>query len=101
MMFRKVPNKREFLAKAFERIGVLGLIEQTIARRRPGLMVLTYHRIAETGSGPVLQAGHLGNPRVLSRPGRVAFQKCASHEPRRAESIRSSRVHPGASPRCS
>ena len=52
MMFRGIPNKREFLARAFGRLGVLGLLEQTIARRRPGLVVLTYHRIAEPGDGP-------------------------------------------------
>ena len=47
MMFRGIPNKREFLARAFERLGVLTLLERTIARGRPGLVVLTYHRIAE------------------------------------------------------
>ena len=49
MIFRAIPNKREFLARAFGRLGLLGLLEQTIARRRPGLVVLTYHRIAEPG----------------------------------------------------
>ena len=47
MVFRAIPNKREFLARAFGRLGLLGLLEQTFARRRPGLVVLTYHRIAE------------------------------------------------------
>jgi peptidoglycan/xylan/chitin deacetylase (PgdA/CDA1 family) len=49
MLFRRIPNKREFLARAFGQAGVLVLLEQTIARRRPGLIVLTYHRIAEPG----------------------------------------------------
>ena len=48
-MFGGIPNKREFLARAFERLGVLRLLERTIVRRRPGLVVLTYHRIAEPG----------------------------------------------------
>ncbi len=60
MLFRVIPNKREFLARAFGRLGVLGLLEQTIARRRPGLVVLTYHRIAEPGADlfydPVISA---------------------------------------------
>lgn len=47
MIFRRIPNKREFLARAFGQAGVLDLLEQTIARRRPRLVVLTYHRIAE------------------------------------------------------
>jgi peptidoglycan/xylan/chitin deacetylase (PgdA/CDA1 family) len=59
-MFRIIPNKREFLARAFGRLGVLGLLEQTIARWRPGLVVLTYHRIAEPGANlfydPVISA---------------------------------------------
>jgi peptidoglycan/xylan/chitin deacetylase (PgdA/CDA1 family) len=49
MIFRAIPNKREFLARAFGRLGLLGLLEQTIARRRSGLVVLTYHRIVEPG----------------------------------------------------
>jgi peptidoglycan/xylan/chitin deacetylase (PgdA/CDA1 family) len=60
MMFRVIPNKREFLARASGRLGVLGLLEQTIARWRPGLVVLTYHRIAEPGADlfydPVISA---------------------------------------------
>lgn len=46
-MLGGIPNKREFLAGAFERLGVLRFLERTIARGRPGLIVLTYHRIAE------------------------------------------------------
>jgi peptidoglycan/xylan/chitin deacetylase (PgdA/CDA1 family) len=60
MLFRVIPKKREFLARAFGRLGVLGLLEQTIVRRRPGLVVLTYHRIAEPGADlfydPVISA---------------------------------------------
>ena len=60
MLFRVIPNKREFLARAFGQLGLLGLLEQTIARRRPGLVVLTYHRIAEPGADlfydPVISA---------------------------------------------
>jgi peptidoglycan/xylan/chitin deacetylase (PgdA/CDA1 family) len=52
MIFRHIPNKREFLARAFGQAGVLDLLEQTIARRRPGLIVLTYHRIAEIEMDP-------------------------------------------------
>jgi len=47
MIFRSIPNKREFLARAFEQVGVLRLLERITAQRRPGLTVLTYHRIAE------------------------------------------------------
>ncbi len=60
MLFRVIPNKREYLARAFGRLGVLRLLEQTIARRRPGLVVLTYHRIAKPGADlfydPVISA---------------------------------------------
>ena len=58
-MLRGIPNKREFLATAFGQLGLLGLLERIIARR-PGLVVLTYHRIAESGAGlfydPVISA---------------------------------------------
>ena len=59
-MFGRIPNKRAFLAGAFEQLGVLKLLERTIARGRPGLIVLTYHRIAEPGTDqyydPVISA---------------------------------------------
>ena len=68
MIFRTIPNKREFLARAFGKLGVLDLLEQTIARRRPGLVVLTYHRIAEPEIdmfySPVISA----TPESLRRP---------------------------------
>ena len=59
-MFGSIPNKREFAARAFRQLGILTLLEQTIASRRPGLIVLTYHRIAEPGADlfydPVISA---------------------------------------------
>jgi peptidoglycan/xylan/chitin deacetylase (PgdA/CDA1 family) len=51
-LFHGIPNKREFLARAFGRLGVLGLLERAVAAWRPGLVVLTYHRIAEPGAEP-------------------------------------------------
>jgi peptidoglycan/xylan/chitin deacetylase (PgdA/CDA1 family) len=45
-------NKREFLARAFGRLGLLGLLERVAASMRPALVVLTYHRIAEPGADP-------------------------------------------------
>jgi peptidoglycan/xylan/chitin deacetylase (PgdA/CDA1 family) len=60
MLLRVIPNKREFLARAFGRLGVLALLEQTIARHQPGLIVFTYHRVAEPGADlfydPVISA---------------------------------------------
>ena len=47
-LFRCIPNKREFLARALGRMGVLGLLERAAATWRPALVVLTYHRIAES-----------------------------------------------------
>ena len=51
-ILRRIPNKREFLARVFGRLGLLGLLERTAAAARPGLVVLTYHRIAEPGADP-------------------------------------------------
>jgi peptidoglycan/xylan/chitin deacetylase (PgdA/CDA1 family) len=51
-LFHSIPNKREFLARAFGRLGILGLMERVSATWRPELVVLTYHRIAEPGAGP-------------------------------------------------
>jgi peptidoglycan/xylan/chitin deacetylase (PgdA/CDA1 family) len=45
-------NKRAFLARAFGRLGLIGLLERVVDARRPGLVVLTYHRIAEPGADP-------------------------------------------------
>jgi peptidoglycan/xylan/chitin deacetylase (PgdA/CDA1 family) len=55
-----IPNKRDILARAFGRFGVLGVLEHISAAWRPGLLVLTYHRIAEPGADcfydPVISA---------------------------------------------
>jgi peptidoglycan/xylan/chitin deacetylase (PgdA/CDA1 family) len=51
-ILRGIPNKREFLARGFGRLGLLGLLERRAASARPGLVVLTYHRIAEPGDDP-------------------------------------------------
>ncbi len=52
-------NKRDILARLFGRLGILGLLEH-LAAARPGLTVLTYHRIAEPGADvfydPVISA---------------------------------------------
>jgi peptidoglycan/xylan/chitin deacetylase (PgdA/CDA1 family) len=49
-LFRGIPNKREYLARALGRLGALNLLERAVATRRPALVVLTYHRIAEPGA---------------------------------------------------
>jgi peptidoglycan/xylan/chitin deacetylase (PgdA/CDA1 family) len=55
MAYKLLPNmrnKRELLARAFGRLGVLRLLERLVAATRPVLVVFTYHRIAEPGSDP-------------------------------------------------
>jgi peptidoglycan/xylan/chitin deacetylase (PgdA/CDA1 family) len=44
-------HKRELLARLSGRLGILGLLER-LAASRPGLVVFTYHRIAEPGADP-------------------------------------------------
>jgi peptidoglycan/xylan/chitin deacetylase (PgdA/CDA1 family) len=51
-LLRLVPNKRELLARAFGGLGLLSLLERVLRSRRPGLVVLTYHRIAERAHDP-------------------------------------------------
>src|SRR5262249_26927912 len=48
----KVRNKREYLARALGRLGLIGLLERITAFSRPSLLILTYHRIAEPGADP-------------------------------------------------
>jgi peptidoglycan/xylan/chitin deacetylase (PgdA/CDA1 family) len=59
-LLRGISNKREYLARAFEQVGVIGLLERAAAARPPALLVLTYHRIAEPGSdcfyNPIISA---------------------------------------------
>jgi peptidoglycan/xylan/chitin deacetylase (PgdA/CDA1 family) len=47
----RIPNKREFLARSLGAMGVFRLLETISARRRPALVVLTYHRIGFPGIG--------------------------------------------------
>src|SRR5262249_49804876 len=46
-MLHAIPNKREFVAKVLGNLGVLRALERTARSWKPGLTVLTYHRIAE------------------------------------------------------
>ena len=46
-----MQHKRELLARLSGRLGILGLLER-LAAARPGLVVFTYHRIAEPGADP-------------------------------------------------
>jgi peptidoglycan/xylan/chitin deacetylase (PgdA/CDA1 family) len=46
----QIPNKREFLARSFERLGLLSLLERLARRQQPRLVVLTYHRITTPGA---------------------------------------------------
>jgi len=59
-MLRGIRNKREYLARALDGLGVLRLLEYAAAARRPWLVVLTYHRIAKPGADafydPVISA---------------------------------------------
>ncbi len=54
-----MQNKREHLARLFGRLGLVRLLEH-LGASRPGLIVLTYHRIAEPGADafydPVISA---------------------------------------------
>jgi peptidoglycan/xylan/chitin deacetylase (PgdA/CDA1 family) len=60
VIFHGISNKREYLARALGQVGVIGLLERAMGTRRPALIVLTYHRIGETGSDqfydPVISA---------------------------------------------
>jgi len=47
-----IPNKREALAVGLGRLGLVSLFERLARRRRPGLLVLTYHRVVETSAAP-------------------------------------------------
>jgi peptidoglycan/xylan/chitin deacetylase (PgdA/CDA1 family) len=59
-LLASVPNKREFLARCFCRSGIVRLLEHTFSAWRPGLVVFTYHRIADPSTdlfyGPVISA---------------------------------------------
>ena len=59
-MIPGIPNKREYLARALGRMGVLRLLERAATVRQPWLVVLTYHRIANPGTDrfydPVISA---------------------------------------------
>ena len=85
-------NKREFLARVFGKLGLLGLLERVVSAKRPGLIVLTYHRIAEPGADgfydPVISATPESfraqiawlrrQVRVLSLPELIAMRESGS-----------------------
>ena len=49
-----ITHKREFLARRMRDVGLIGLIERLA--RRPGLLVLTYHRIVDRSAAPYYEA---------------------------------------------
>jgi peptidoglycan/xylan/chitin deacetylase (PgdA/CDA1 family) len=55
-----VPNKREFLAHLFKRFGILAALDYGLRVQQSSVVVLTYHRIASTGTDsfydPVISA---------------------------------------------
>lgn len=58
-----IRNKREFLARGLRDTGVLRLLER--ARRRPALVVLTYHRVGDPGSSPYYEPIYSATPDAL------------------------------------
>src|SRR5262249_13663815 len=47
VIFRRIPNKRAYLARTLSQTGALGLFERIASVCKPALLVLTYHRIAD------------------------------------------------------
>ena len=63
-LFDWIPNKREFLARSSERLGLLTLLDRVAMRRWQTLLILTYHRIATPGLG----AGPFYDPVISATP---------------------------------
>ena len=59
-----MQHKRELLARLSGRLGILGLLER-LAAARPGLVVFTYHRIAEPGVDPYYEPVISATPRAF------------------------------------
>jgi peptidoglycan/xylan/chitin deacetylase (PgdA/CDA1 family) len=49
---RGISNKRAYLARTLDQLGLVNLLERVAAATAPVLIVLTYHRIAERDSDP-------------------------------------------------
>lgn len=62
-MFLSIPNKREFLARRLRDFGVLWLLER--ARRRPGLLVVTHHRIGDPSASPYYEPVFSASPEAF------------------------------------
>ncbi len=58
-----IPNKREFLARRLRDAGVLRVLER--ASRRPGLLVVTYHRIGDPALSPFYRPIYSASAKVL------------------------------------
>lgn len=58
-----IPNKRAMIARALQASGVLSLIERTTGR--PGLLVLTYHRIGDPSGHPFYAQVASATPEAL------------------------------------
>jgi peptidoglycan/xylan/chitin deacetylase (PgdA/CDA1 family) len=58
-----IPNKREFLARRLGDLGVLRLLER--AGRRPGLLVVTHHRIGDPTTSPYYEPVYSASPEAF------------------------------------
>jgi peptidoglycan/xylan/chitin deacetylase (PgdA/CDA1 family) len=47
VIFRRIPNKRAYIARTLSQTGALGIFERLASLCKPALLVLTYHRIAD------------------------------------------------------
>jgi peptidoglycan/xylan/chitin deacetylase (PgdA/CDA1 family) len=64
-MLQLIPNKREFLAKALTATGLVQLLER--AAQRPGILVLTYHRIGIPAESPFYEGVYSASASTLRR----------------------------------
>jgi hypothetical protein len=69
----RIPNKREFLARSLGALGVFRLLERISTRRRPALVILTYHRIGFPGIGSTPTNEHVKTPIPEPLPNKVRY----------------------------
>ena len=99
-LFKRIPHKREFLARTFRSLGILRLLEELPGPRRKGLLVFTFHRIGRPGihDNPYYDPVISASPEVFEEQIRLLASRYQILQPNDLRELSGDRFHRSGKP---